>query len=143
MRSRYGKVCPTIRSRLFLLLATFSVGFFVVSSAHAATYYVATNPSTSHTFVPTPGSTVDKNSGVLADPDWGPCTRDPNRNGLKHCSEEYRLCREAGNSSVACLAVDYPVLTPATRPSQDEYFSCRAAGHDEAKCVDILGAPIK
>lgn len=43
MRSRYGKVCPTIRRRLFLLLATFSVGFFVVSSAHAATYYVSVN----------------------------------------------------------------------------------------------------
>jgi len=45
VRSRYGKVCPTIRSRLFLLLATFSVGLFTVSSAHAATYYVSTNGS--------------------------------------------------------------------------------------------------
>mgnify|MGYP001327286453 FL=1 len=48
MRSRYGKVCPTIRSRFFLLLATFSVGFFTVSSAHAATYYVATTGSDSN-----------------------------------------------------------------------------------------------
>lgn len=48
MRSRYGKVCPTIRSRLFLLLTTFSVGFSVVSSAHAATYYVATNGNDSN-----------------------------------------------------------------------------------------------
>lgn len=48
MRSRYGKVCPTIRSRLFLLLATFSVGLFTVTSAHAATYYVATSGSDSN-----------------------------------------------------------------------------------------------
>ena len=47
MRSRYHTVCPTIRSRLFLLLATFSVGFFTVTSAHAATYYVATTGSDS------------------------------------------------------------------------------------------------
>lgn len=109
----------------------------------AAGIWLAANPAAFASDAATPGRTVDKNSGVLADPDWIPCTRDPSRNRLKHCSEEYRLCREAGNSSVACLAVDYPVLTPATKPSQDEYFSCRSAGHDEAKCVDILGAPIK
>ena len=48
MRSRYGKVCPTIRSRLFLLLATFSVGLFTVTSAHAANYYIAPNGNNSN-----------------------------------------------------------------------------------------------
>ncbi len=48
MRSRYGKVCPTIRRQLFLLLATFSVGLSTVTSAHAATYYVATSGSDSN-----------------------------------------------------------------------------------------------
>jgi hypothetical protein len=90
-----------------------------------------------------PGRTVDKNSGVIADPDWIPCTRDPSRSRMKHCSEEYRLCRESGKGSVACLAEDYSVFTPATRPSQDEYSACRSAGHDEARCLDILGLPIK
>lgn len=66
MRSRYGKVCPTIRRRLFILLATFSLGFFTVTSAHAATYYVATNGSDSN-----PGSqaapfkTIQKSVGVV------------------------------------------------------------------------------
>ena len=91
----------------------------------------------------TPGRTVDKNSGVHADPDWIPCTRDPNRKRMKHCSEEYRLCRESGQGSVACLARDYPVLTPATKPSQDEYSACRSAGHDKARCAELLGAPTK
>ena len=91
----------------------------------------------------TPGRTVDKNSGVLANPDWIPCTRDPNRKSMKHCSEEYRLCRESGKDSVACLARAYPVLTPATTPSQDEYSACSSAGHDKAKCADLLGAPTK
>lgn len=104
---------------------------------------LATNPAACASDAATPGSTVDKMSGVIADPDWIPCTRDPNRNRMKHCSEEYRLCREAGNSSVVCLAVDYPILTPAIEPSQDEFFACRSAGHDEGKCVYILGAPIK
>jgi Protein of unknown function (DUF1565). len=48
MFSDYNKGFPTIRRRLFILLATFSVGFFVVTSAHAATYYVATNGSDSN-----------------------------------------------------------------------------------------------
>lgn len=86
----------------------------------------------------TPGATVDKNSGVTADPDWIPCIRDPNRDKLKHCSEEYRLCRESGQDSVACLNAEYSTLTPASKPSKDEYTACRAAGHDEVRCAEIL-----
>ncbi len=67
MRSRYGKVCPAIRSRLFLLLATFSVGFFTVSSAHAATYYVATTGSDSNAGTESaPFRTIAKGSQALA-----------------------------------------------------------------------------
>lgn len=90
-----------------------------------------------------PGQTVDRNSGVVADPDWIPCARDPLRGRMKHCSEEYRLCREAGKTSVVCLAERHPTLTPATRPSRDEYSACRSAGHSEARCAEILDVPAK
>jgi hypothetical protein len=86
-----------------------------------------------------PGDTVDKNSGVVADPDWVPCIRDPNRGKMKHCSEEYRLCREAGTSITVCMAMEYPTLTPATKPSADEFEACRLSGRDEKGCRSILG----
>ncbi len=67
MRSRYGKVCPTIRSRLFLLLATLSIGFFTVTSAHAATYYVATNGSDSNPGTESaPFKTIAKGSQTMS-----------------------------------------------------------------------------
>ncbi len=50
----YDKVFPTIRRRLSILLATFSVGFLTITSAHAANYYVATNGSDSN-----PGSEAE------------------------------------------------------------------------------------
>ena len=89
-----------------------------------------------------PGTTVDRTSGRLADPDWIPCTRDPNRKNLKHCSEEYRLCRESGKDTVACLKLEYRTLTPALKPSKDEYFACRSAGHSDTTCASILGEPM-
>lgn len=81
---------------------------------------------------------VDKHPGVLAKPEWIPCIRDPNRQKLKHCSEEYKLCREAGGDSTSCLARDYPVLIPARTPSKDEYMACQSAGHSSARCKKIL-----
>ncbi len=88
-----------------------------------------------------PGRTVDKPATVLAAPEWIPCHRDPNRKTLKHCSEEYRVCRESGADVALCLGRNYPVLTAATKPSQDEYAACRAARHTEEKCKEILEGP--
>lgn len=61
MFSAYDKGFPTIRRRLFILLATFSVGFFVVTSAHAADYYMSpsgndSNPGT----LAAPWKTIDR-----------------------------------------------------------------------------------
>jgi parallel beta-helix repeat protein len=60
MFSGYDKGFSTICRRLFILLATLSIGFFTVTSAHAATYYVATNGSDSN-----PG-TLDKPFKTIA-----------------------------------------------------------------------------
>lgn len=83
-------------------------------------------------------NTLNANSGELADAEWIPCFRDPNRNKLKQCSEEYRLCRESGKDAVWCLAKNYQVLTPAKIPSKDEYTACLASRHDMATCKDLL-----
>jgi hypothetical protein len=74
-----------------------------------------------------------------APPDWIPCTRDPERAKRKHCSEEYRLCRESGMDSLSCLAMPYPVLTLAIKPSMDEYTDCASAGLTPGQCEKILG----
>lgn len=67
MRSRYDKVWPTIRRQLFLLLATLSIGFFTVTSAYAATYYVATTGSDSNPGTQAaPFKTIAKGSRALA-----------------------------------------------------------------------------
>lgn len=66
MFSGYDKGFPTIRRRLSLLLATFSVGFFAATSAHAATYYVATNGSDSAAgSQASPFKTVQKAVGMV------------------------------------------------------------------------------
>lgn len=90
---------------------------------------------------PVPGATRDAASAERAGPDWVPCANDPRRGSLVQCSEEYRLCREAGGAVQACLAGPYGTLTPATAPSDDEVAACAASGLPAARCDAIFAGP--
>jgi hypothetical protein len=117
MFSGYDKGFPTIRRRLFILLATFPVGFFTVIPAHAASYYVATSGSDSNPGTEAaPFKTIARGSKAMASGDTLYIRAGTYNEGMKHGTGGFRFTNgtKSAYTRYAAYQGDQVTLMPAT-----------------------------